>query len=80
MVFEDEQVVHREMLRHLPHPLSGTVPQVVSPLRFTTNPLDFSRPPPLLGQHTDEVLNGLQSGGEAARQVPPHHAKHGRKK
>ena len=34
MVFEEPQVQHREMLRHLPHPLAGTVPQVVSPMRF----------------------------------------------
>jgi crotonobetainyl-CoA:carnitine CoA-transferase CaiB-like acyl-CoA transferase len=58
-VFDDPQVKHREMLRHLPHPLAGTVPQVVSPMRFETNPLRFDRAPPLLGQHTREVLEEL---------------------
>jgi crotonobetainyl-CoA:carnitine CoA-transferase CaiB-like acyl-CoA transferase len=47
------------MLRHLPHPLAGTVPQVVSPMRFTETPLSFDRPPPLLGEHTDEILREL---------------------
>ncbi|WP_426956985.1 CaiB/BaiF CoA transferase family protein [Muricoccus radiodurans] len=55
-VFDDPQVKHRNMLRHLPHPQSGTVPQVVSPMNFRNAPLAFDRPPPLLGQHTQEVL------------------------
>jgi len=58
-VFADAQVKDRAMLRDLPHPLSGSVPQVVSPLRFANAPLDFDRPPPLLGQHTGEVLAEL---------------------
>ncbi|MEQ8395841.1 CaiB/BaiF CoA-transferase family protein [Thalassobaculum sp.] len=59
MVFEDPQVRHREMLRKLPHPIAGEVPQVVSPLRFTNAPLTFDTPPPLLGQHTDQILAEL---------------------
>ncbi|GAB7529420.1 CaiB/BaiF CoA-transferase family protein [Pseudomonas sp. 3A(2025)] len=59
MVFADEQVQSREMLRHLEHPLAGTVPQVVSPIRLSNAQLDFERAPPLLGQHTDEVFREL---------------------
>lgn len=58
-VFEDPQLRHRGMLQHLPHPLAGTVPQVVSPMRFAEAPLAFDRAPPLLGQHTREVLSEL---------------------
>ena len=58
-VFEDRQVRHRGMLRRLPHPTGGTVPQVVSPLRFQEAPLLFDRAPPTLGQHTEEVLAAL---------------------
>ncbi|MGL4286811.1 MAG: CaiB/BaiF CoA transferase family protein [Phreatobacter sp.] len=58
-VFDDPQLKHRRMLRDLPHPLAGTVPQVVSPMRFETTALSFDRPPPLLGQHTREVLAEL---------------------
>jgi len=58
-VFEDKQIEHRAMLRHLPHSLAGTVPQVVSPLRFAEAPLRFDRAPPTLGQHTAEVLGAL---------------------
>jgi crotonobetainyl-CoA:carnitine CoA-transferase CaiB-like acyl-CoA transferase len=64
-VFADPQLQHREMLRHLPHPLAGSVPQVISPIRLAEAPLRFDRAPPLLGQHTQEVLRelGLLAGG-----------------
>jgi crotonobetainyl-CoA:carnitine CoA-transferase CaiB-like acyl-CoA transferase len=65
-VFQDEQVRHRGMLADIPHPLAGTVPQVVSPMRFTDAPLAFERAPPLLGEHTAEILREL--GIENARQ------------
>ncbi len=58
-LFEDPQVKHRGMLRELDHPLAGKVPQVVSPMNFRNEPLTFDRPPPLLGQHTEEVLASL---------------------
>jgi crotonobetainyl-CoA:carnitine CoA-transferase CaiB-like acyl-CoA transferase len=61
-VFEDPQVVHRRMLRRLPHPAAGTVPQVVSPMNFAEAPLSFERAPPLLGQHTAEVLEEIGLG------------------
>ncbi|MBX9751074.1 MAG: CoA transferase [Roseococcus sp.] len=67
-VFADPQILHREMLRHLPHPLAGSVPQVVSPIRMQDAPLTFDRAPPTLGQHTAELLAelGLDDGQCAA--------------
>ncbi|MGU3575025.1 CaiB/BaiF CoA transferase family protein [Brucellaceae bacterium C25G] len=62
MVFEEPQIIHREMLRDIPHPLSGTVKQVVSPMRFTEAVLSFDRPPPMLGEHTQEILASLFQG------------------
>lgn len=59
MVLEEPQVKHREMLRHLPHPIAGSVPQIVSPIRYADAVLGYDRPPPLLGQHTDEILREL---------------------
>jgi crotonobetainyl-CoA:carnitine CoA-transferase CaiB-like acyl-CoA transferase len=65
-VFADSQLQHREMLRQLPHPLAGSVPQVVSPIRLADAPLRFDRAPPLLGQHTQEVLRELGLLAEGA--------------
>ncbi|ANN72879.1 CaiB/BaiF CoA transferase family protein [Bordetella bronchialis] len=64
-VFDDPQVVHRAMLRQLPHPVAGTVPQVMNPLRFGGAALRVDRAPPLLGQHTEEILSEM--GLDAAR-------------
>jgi len=66
MTFAEPQVQHREMLRELPHPLAGKVPSVVSPMRFDRAALRFDNPPPLLGEHTDDVLAALGLTPEAA--------------
>ncbi len=55
-VFADPQIVARGMRKDLRHPLAATVPQVRAPLEFSATPLDYDRPPPLLGEHTAMVL------------------------
>jgi len=55
-VFADPQLVARGLRRDLRHPLAGTVPQVVAPLKFSATPPVYDRAPPLLGAHTAEVL------------------------
>ena len=65
-VFADPQVVHRGMRIDLPHPLAGTVPQVVNPIKFSATPMQYHSAPPLLGQHTAAVLAG-RLGYDAAK-------------
>ena len=55
-VFADPQVQAREMVTHWPHPLAGEIELVASPIKLSATPVARHRPPPLLGQHTDEVL------------------------
>ena len=55
-VFADPQVQARGMRFDLPHPLSGTVPQVANPLNFSATPVTYTQAPPLLGEHTEAVL------------------------
>ncbi len=58
-VFSDPHVRHRGMRIELDHPLAGTVPLTASPIRLSGTPVAYDRAPPLLGQHTREVLCGL---------------------
>jgi len=55
-VFEDPHVRHRGLRVEIPHPSGVPCPTVASPMRFSTTPVDHGVPPPLLGQHTHEVL------------------------
>lgn len=68
-VFADPQVRARGLQIEVPHPLSGTgtVPMVANPIRFSATPVQYRHPPPLLGQHTDEVLGELLSLDDAER-------------
>jgi crotonobetainyl-CoA:carnitine CoA-transferase CaiB-like acyl-CoA transferase len=55
-VFADPQVLAREMTVEMPHPLSGSVRLVASPMKFSATPVQYRRPPPLLGEHTAQIL------------------------
>ncbi len=58
-VFQDPQVQARNLRIEAPHPTAGTVPMIASPLNIPTRPTRVRFPPPLLGQHTDEILQSL---------------------
>jgi crotonobetainyl-CoA:carnitine CoA-transferase CaiB-like acyl-CoA transferase len=56
-VFADPHVVARNMTVDLPHPLlPGGAKLIASPLRLSETPVEYRHHPPLLGEHTDEVL------------------------
>ena len=64
-VFDDPQVRARGLKIDMSHPLAGSVPQVASPIRLSATPVEYRRPPPLLGEHTHEVLSELLGLDEA---------------
>jgi len=55
-VFKAPQVLHREMLVQVEHPTAGTVRMAGIPVKFSLTPASVRLPPPLLGQHNEEVL------------------------
>ncbi|HEY9319556.1 crotonobetainyl-CoA:carnitine CoA-transferase CaiB-like acyl-CoA transferase [Achromobacter deleyi] len=54
--FAHPQAQARQLRRDLPHPAGGMAPVTASPLRFSASPVVYRRAPPLLGEHTEEVL------------------------
>ena len=58
-VFADAQVQARGLRIDMPNSLGGTTPQVASPLRLSATPVEYRNAPPLLGEHTDTVLQRL---------------------
>ncbi len=55
-VFADSQVLRRKMLLEVEHPTAGTVRMAGMPIKFSGTPASLRLPPPLLGQHSEEIL------------------------
>ncbi len=58
-VMTDPQVLHREMVVNLEHPRAGRITVNGVPVKLSETPGAVRTPPPVLGEHTDEVLGGL---------------------
>jgi crotonobetainyl-CoA:carnitine CoA-transferase CaiB-like acyl-CoA transferase len=65
-VFADPQVQYRGMQLELDHPTAGKVASVANPIRLSQTPIEYQQAPPLLGQHTDDVLSRLLALDAAA--------------
>ncbi len=67
-VFTDPQVVHLGLVQEVPHPAAGTAKVVRHPASMNGEPFPVRLPPPLLGQHTEEILRGMlgMSGEDVA--------------
>ena len=55
-LFVDPQVQHRDMIAEVPHPTIGSLRLAGVPIKYSETPGSIRRPPPLLGEHTGEVL------------------------
>jgi len=55
-VFSMPQVKEREMLVQMEHPTIGALPLVGSPLKMSATPVEYRIPPPLMGEHTEDIL------------------------
>ena len=64
-VFEEPQVQARGLRIELPHAVAGKVSLVASPMRFSATPIKHEMPPPVLGQHSDEILRGVLNKSDA---------------
>ena len=58
-VFNDPQVLHRQMVIEIEHPTEGKVRQVGIPIKLSDTPGRVRSLSPLLGEHTEEILAGL---------------------
>ena len=58
-VFADPHVQHRGLVQNWAHPLNPNLQLVASPMKLSATPVTARRPPPLLGEHTHEVLTKL---------------------
>ena len=55
-VYDSPQVKAREIWREIDHPVAGKTPTTASPIRFSETPVEYEQAPPLLGEHTEEIL------------------------
>jgi len=55
-VLSNAHARERELVRHMRNGAGATVPTVSNPVAFEETPVHYERAPPLLGEHTDEVL------------------------
>ena len=65
-VFSSDYAVERNLVRHLEHGLGQSIPTVSNPVNFSTTPVSYKYAPPLLGEHTEEILREL---GYTAEQI-----------
>jgi len=68
-VFKDPQVLHQKMLLEVEHPKAGKIPMTGLPVQLSETPPQVILPPPLLGEHTGEVLQKFGFSREEVRHL-----------
>ena len=68
---EDVQTSARGLIVQLEHPTVGTAKSLANPIRFSSTPVSYRLPPPLLGEHTSAVLQTLGYSAEEVHAISP---------
>jgi crotonobetainyl-CoA:carnitine CoA-transferase CaiB-like acyl-CoA transferase len=56
-IFDNPQILHRGVKTTTAHPIAGKLDMVGNPIRLSATPIEQYSAPPLLGEHTAEVLS-----------------------
>lgn len=59
LLMNDPQVLARKMVIEVPHPSAGSIQLIASPLKIPTAAVEVRLPPPMLGEHTEQILRDL---------------------
>ena len=55
----DPQVKHNNIIQEVEHPIAGKIKLITAPIEFSETPVSIRRAPPILGQHSEEILTEL---------------------
>ncbi len=67
-VFENPQVIERELFTEMSHPIAGMIKQIGFPIKFSQTPGKIHSHSPILGEHTEEILSQLGYSNEQIEQ------------
>lgn len=65
----DPQVIHNQNIRTMMHPALGEIGVVAEPFRYSKTPMTYDAAPPLVGQHSEEILRELGYEEEKIREI-----------
>ena len=68
-MLRDPQVIHNRNIRKMQHPSLGEIGVVATPIRYTKTPIKYDMAPPLVGQHSAEILRELGYGEDEAEDI-----------